>query len=208
MSPYSQMTDPRVHWGKKYVTIHHNPGYEPEFRMGTNNALNWAAYVHQDVVLVKRYVHELKAIYPDGGASFETYCNSRYLEMETLSPVYRIEPGGNHQACGKPDSLSRKHHSTSYRSEFTGSVYLYLTIMKKARRNFFPSGFLFFNFQLAPFNRCDLINPALVTAAFKLGVQENFGEFHRLFFRNYPCRPYTKYWNHYASGLPRRKKHP
>ena len=93
MWPYSQMTDPRVHWGKKYVTIHHNPGYEPEFKMGTNNALNWAAYVHQDVVLVKRYVHELKAIYPDGGASFETYCNSRYLEMETLSPVYRIEPG-------------------------------------------------------------------------------------------------------------------
>lgn len=93
MWPYSQITDPRVHWGEKYLTIQHKPGDAREFKMGTNNALNWAAYVNKDVALVKRYVHELKAIYPDGGASFETYCNGRYLEMETLSPVYRMEPG-------------------------------------------------------------------------------------------------------------------
>lgn len=42
---------------------------------------------------MRRYVHNIYAAYPDLGASFETYTNGDFSEMESLSPLYHIEPG-------------------------------------------------------------------------------------------------------------------
>lgn len=91
--PYTQITDPRAFWGKKFITLQHDSKYDHLFKLGTDNLLGWAAYVSGDTTLVKRYVHNTQAAYPDGGASFATYLNKDYLEMTSISPLYEIEPG-------------------------------------------------------------------------------------------------------------------
>lgn len=93
--PYTDLHDKRVNWGKKFITLRHDSAVEDgkRFKMGIDNLLGWAAYVNDGYVMIKRYVHNLRAAYPDFGASYETYLTKEFLEMETLSPLYHIEPG-------------------------------------------------------------------------------------------------------------------
>lgn len=91
--PYTQITDSRVFWGKKYITIQHDEAYDHPFKLGLDNLQGWSAYVNHDVALVKRYVHNMQAAYPDFGSSYETYLNKEFVQMETLSPLYEIQPG-------------------------------------------------------------------------------------------------------------------
>ena len=93
--PYTDLHDKRVHWGKKYITLRHDPAAEAGncFKIGIDNLLGWAAYVNDGYAIIKRFVHNPRAAYPDFGASYETYLSKEFLEMETLSPLYHIEPG-------------------------------------------------------------------------------------------------------------------
>jgi len=93
MWPYTQVNDPRAFWGKKYITLQQDAACNQPFKLGIDNLLGWAAYVNNGTALVKRYVHNLQAAYPDYGASYETYMNKDFVEMETLSPLYEIKPG-------------------------------------------------------------------------------------------------------------------
>lgn len=91
--PYSKLQDSRVCWGDKFVTLRQDPAIEAAFKAGWNNHCGWAAYVRKNVAFIQHYVHNVHAAYPDFGASFETYVNGDFVEMETLSPLYHIEPG-------------------------------------------------------------------------------------------------------------------
>ncbi|CAB1251271.1 conserved protein of unknown function [Ruminococcaceae bacterium BL-6] len=91
--PYSRIGDPRVFFGEKFITIRHDPTCEAPYKFGLNNLSGWAAYVRQNTALVRHFVHNIHAAYPDMGASYETYFCKDYAEMETLSPLYHIEPG-------------------------------------------------------------------------------------------------------------------
>ncbi|HEX3037588.1 MAG TPA: hypothetical protein VHO94_01170 [Oscillospiraceae bacterium] len=91
--PNTNITDPRAFWGEKYITLQQDEAYDKPFEFGMDNLQGWAAYVNHDVALVKRYVHNMQAAYPDYGASYETYMNKDFVEMESLSPLYEIEPG-------------------------------------------------------------------------------------------------------------------
>lgn len=91
--PYSDLRDPRIHWGNRFVTLRQDPSVNTAFKAGWNNHCGWAAYVRKNVAFTKHYVHNVHAAYPDLGASYETYVNADFLEMETLSPLYHIESG-------------------------------------------------------------------------------------------------------------------
>lgn len=90
--PYSRMTDPRVYWGERYITLQQDEHAAGPFKFGIDNQLGWAAYLNRGHLFVKRYEHQLDAVYPDGGMSYETYTNAAMLEMETLSPLTRLAP--------------------------------------------------------------------------------------------------------------------
>ena len=44
-------------------------------------------------MFIKRTVSDRAAQYPDGGCNAETYCNDKFVELETLGPVTKLEPG-------------------------------------------------------------------------------------------------------------------
>jgi len=91
--PYTDINDKRIFLGNKYLTVQHDDSIEKALKIGVNNVLGWASYTNGDYTLVKRYIHSPQAIYPDFGCSYETSVSNDYVEMDSLSPLYGIEPG-------------------------------------------------------------------------------------------------------------------
>jgi len=90
--PYALANDSRFRSGKKLVTLRQTGDPQP-FKFGMNNSEGWAAYANKDYLFVKRFNHLRNETYPDGGVSFESYTNDKFLELETLSPLRTVEPG-------------------------------------------------------------------------------------------------------------------
>jgi hypothetical protein len=51
-------------------------------------------YWMDDVFFVKRFDASTDPKrYPDGGCNVESYCNDQFIELETLGPLTKLEPG-------------------------------------------------------------------------------------------------------------------
>jgi len=90
--PYNDMSDDRVFWGEKYVTLQQQAVDRP-FKTGTNNTKNWSAYLKNNEIFSKKLEFFPEEAYPDYGCSFETYTNRWFIEMESLSPLKTLAPG-------------------------------------------------------------------------------------------------------------------
>jgi hypothetical protein len=90
---FTDMTDPRWTWGREYVQLRQDPKATTKQKAGFLNSKGWAAYVLGGDALVKRYPCLPGAEYADMGCNTETYTDPDMLEVETLGPVARIEPG-------------------------------------------------------------------------------------------------------------------
>lgn len=89
---YTDMSDPRWRWGRKYVTLRQDPEKASPNKAGFGNSLGWGAYLLEGYLFVK-YAPRLPGLpYPDMGSSFEVYTDHRFLELETLGPLVRLEP--------------------------------------------------------------------------------------------------------------------
>jgi hypothetical protein len=83
---YTDMTDERVFWGKKYVALRGDASVARPIKIGINNEDGYAMYFNKNMCFVLRYEHQRNAEYPDFGVSYETYANPYFLELESLSP--------------------------------------------------------------------------------------------------------------------------
>jgi hypothetical protein len=90
---FTDMSDPRWTWGRKYIQLRQDPQATTKQKAGLLNSKGWAAYVLGNDVLVKRYPYHPGAAYADMGCNTETYTDPEMLEVETLSPLTRLEPG-------------------------------------------------------------------------------------------------------------------
>lgn len=91
--PYSDMSDSRVYWGKKFISLRQDPGIRSKFKFGINNLRGWASYFNHGGMLVKKYECNPGGNYPDYGTSFETFTNNLIMEMESLGELVDITPG-------------------------------------------------------------------------------------------------------------------
>lgn len=92
---YTDMSDPRWCWGRRYIQLSQDPTAPSAQKAGLLNTHGWAAYVLAGDALITRFPYVAGARYPDYGCNMETFTNSDMLEIETLGPVSRIEPGGH-----------------------------------------------------------------------------------------------------------------
>lgn len=92
--PYTDMSDGRIYWGKKYVTLKQDVKAEEPIKLGFDLDCGAAYYVLGDEILYKKYhTNHPDGIYPDGGCSFETYTNNCMLEFETLGELKTVKAG-------------------------------------------------------------------------------------------------------------------
>ncbi len=91
--PYTDFTDPRWQWGRRYVLLRQDPAASSRQKLGASVPDGWMAYARNDRLFVKTSRYVAGATYPDLGSSVETFTDGRMLELETLSPIARVEPG-------------------------------------------------------------------------------------------------------------------
>ncbi|GHU52067.1 hypothetical protein AGMMS49975_07150 [Clostridia bacterium] len=91
---YSEMNDPRVHWGKEFITLTQDTKKENPFKLGLNNEHGWAAYFGKSQLFIKFFepADVLHGNYPDNGCTYESYTNDFMLEMETLGEFALVGP--------------------------------------------------------------------------------------------------------------------
>ena len=89
---YTDMTDPRWHWGRKYALLRQDPNLDTPQKAGVMVTDGWAAYARAGHVFVKRFSYVEGARYPDLGCSVEAFTNADMLELETLGPLVDLQP--------------------------------------------------------------------------------------------------------------------
>jgi hypothetical protein len=91
--PKTDIRDRRIFFGNRFFTFTHDVQEERPLRVGINDVLGWVAYVGPKYTVMKRYVHNPQAPYPDFGCSMEVGFRKNYAEITSLSPIFRVEPG-------------------------------------------------------------------------------------------------------------------
>jgi len=92
MWAYTDLSDPRLKFTKKYLTLRQDPNNSNAQKLGTFNVDTWAAYLLNGEAFVKRAKADPTKTYTDFGCSFETFTNNDFLEIETLGPVTKVLP--------------------------------------------------------------------------------------------------------------------
>jgi hypothetical protein len=91
---YTDLSDVRWRWGRQYVLLRQDPAHPSAQKLGASVPGGWVAYARNGHLFVKAFTHAPGAHYPDFGCSVEVFADGRMLELETLSPLVRLEPGG------------------------------------------------------------------------------------------------------------------
>jgi len=90
--PYSQLDDQRLILTPDHLRVKANPATKP-LKIGYANRAGWLGYIYKNIIFIKHFFPVPLLTYPDMGSSAEVYCNNQYIELETLSPLTKIQPG-------------------------------------------------------------------------------------------------------------------
>ncbi len=115
---YTNPTDPRFTFFNKLIIVDHakvpprekvigearvaqgivNRRHNDEAKIGVDSKQGWVAYYHpiDRTLFVKRFPVEPRGNYPDGGCTIEIYSCQEFIEVECLSPLASIRPGGEY----------------------------------------------------------------------------------------------------------------
>ena len=90
--PETDIKDRRITYGNRYLIIRQEPENKTPLRLGINDIPGWAAYSVGGYAIFKHFLHNLQAVYPDSGSSCEIRLTDDFTELNSLSPIFRIEP--------------------------------------------------------------------------------------------------------------------
>lgn len=89
--PYTDMADPRWHWGERFITLRQADA--PPTKLGLLHREGWVAYHNAASLFLKTIECRDGAIYPDHGCNFETFTNAEMLEVEALGTLATLASG-------------------------------------------------------------------------------------------------------------------
>jgi hypothetical protein len=90
--PYTRLKDERIILRDDFILIRAQAALPP-LKVGFLNTAGWLAYWRDGILFRKSFDLHPGAAYPDGGCNAESYCGDRFVELETLGPLGRLEPG-------------------------------------------------------------------------------------------------------------------
>jgi len=93
MWAYTDMADARWTWGKNFIMLRQDAKTLQPQKIGAMVPDGWMAYARGGHLFVKKAAYKAGSVYPDFGCTMETFTNEQFLEVESLSPVTRLEPG-------------------------------------------------------------------------------------------------------------------
>lgn len=90
---YTDMSDSRWTFGKKYVLLRTDANKDSAQKIGAAVKAGWAAYLRDGLLFVKRFPYHEGAVYPDYGCNFETFTKGTFMEVESVGPLVELQPG-------------------------------------------------------------------------------------------------------------------
>jgi hypothetical protein len=90
---YTDLTDARLTLGRKFIRLRTDADNPEQQKIGALDKQGWAAFSRDRTLFVKRFPHEEGARYPDYGCNVEAFTAGLFIELESLSPLRRLEPG-------------------------------------------------------------------------------------------------------------------
>jgi len=90
--PYSHINDPRLRLEDEFILLNAKPNL-PSFKIGTFDPLGWVAYWLDGILFRKSFNVYPDFTYPDFNCNAETYCDSDFVELESLAPLTKLAPG-------------------------------------------------------------------------------------------------------------------
>ena len=91
--PYTDLTDARFRIGRDFIVLQ-QVADRPPTKLGFSHKEKQIAYIVDDSIFIKSFDFIEGETYPDGGCNFETFTNGEMLEVESLSPLRVVPPGG------------------------------------------------------------------------------------------------------------------
>jgi hypothetical protein len=92
---YTDLSDPRFAIGKRLIRLTSDPSRTEPQKLGMANKQGWAAYAYRDTVFLKTVPFVADSTYPDFGCNTEIFTSGNFIEVETLGPMVRLEPGAS-----------------------------------------------------------------------------------------------------------------
>ncbi|MGD8453239.1 MAG: hypothetical protein PVJ57_15585 [Phycisphaerae bacterium] len=92
---YTEPADARWSWGRRHALLWQEASASRPQKIGLAGPPGWAAYVNRGRAFVKRVTVEEGKTYPDRGSVIEAFTNADMLELESLGPLVRLEPGAS-----------------------------------------------------------------------------------------------------------------
>lgn len=99
MWAFTDLSDPRWTLMAKYLALRQDARHPSPMKAGLFNERTWGAYFLADHLFIKQYAADPNRPYPDLGCSFEIFANGTTLELETLGPLTRLQPGESLEHC-------------------------------------------------------------------------------------------------------------
>jgi hypothetical protein len=90
--PYTDINSPHIQWGNRFILVQAKVQVGA-LKLGFPNPAGWLAYFIDQTLFVKRATYHAEAEYLDFGSSSECYCNSEFIELESLGPKINLAPG-------------------------------------------------------------------------------------------------------------------
>jgi hypothetical protein len=94
MWAFTDLSDPRWKFTKKYLMLKQDPENKEPQKIGHFNPDTWGAYLLGTDLFLKRSRAEQGRPYADLGCSFEIFSRNDILELETLGPLQIVASGG------------------------------------------------------------------------------------------------------------------
>jgi hypothetical protein len=89
--PYTRIDDPRLIFRDDFIFIHAVPG-RPPLKLGYFNPQGWMGYWLDETLFIKRSETQTDMKYPDHGCTTESFCDDRFIELESLGPLTFLHP--------------------------------------------------------------------------------------------------------------------
>lgn len=89
--PFTKLNDKRLTFYEKYMTLRQDTSNKDIFKIGYLNVDGWGAYFNKGMAFIKKADHIANAVYPDCGSSYELYTDAVILEVESLSPLVKLD---------------------------------------------------------------------------------------------------------------------
>lgn len=92
--PYTDLSSPNISIGNEFIFIRADYAKGEKTKIGWLNDRGWMGYCLDRTLLVKKAEFIPDGDYTDLGCSMECYCDANFIELETISPLFEVQPGG------------------------------------------------------------------------------------------------------------------